>query len=449
MYVLERSVLDLIAPGENVSIEREVFPRLVGEGLHGLLLDGYWMDIGTPERYLQASWDILEGGVDDPGASRPSPGTLIDPGAWVGAGATVGPRAVVGPGCRVEAGAAGAAARSCSTAARSARAPAWSTRSSPRGRGRSPEPSLKVSWRPKAKESPPEPMLDDVLAIPDHLRDALWRVESARLAQSESAGLLVCGMGGSAVGGDLAAAALGDRLSGPLLSVRGYGLPSWATAEWTVLCSSYSGETEETLACFAAAEALGARQVIASHRRRPGRVGPRRRGPGDRSARPAPAPRTAVAYMFVCAAEVAAAAGVAPRLAAEIEAAAAFLEAHRDDLRHRAAEVAAAIGERVPVVYGAGPTAAAARRWKTQVNENAKQPAFGSELPEADHNEICIWEAPAATRAGGGPARGPRPAPARAAALRADRGGGGVRRRGGDPHRGRRREPRPSACSGR
>ena len=55
-------------------------------------------------------------------------------------------------------------------------------------------------------------MLDDVLAIPDHLRDALWRVESARIAPADSAGLLVCGMGGSAIGGDLAAAALGDRL---------------------------------------------------------------------------------------------------------------------------------------------------------------------------------------------------------------------------------------------
>src|SRR5260221_2608669 len=107
-------------------------------------------------------------------------------------------------------------------------------------------------------------MLDDVLAIPDHLRDALWRVESARLAARQSRGLLVCGVGGSAIGGDLAAAALGDRLVQPLLTVRGYELPSWVTPKWTVLCSSYSGETEETLACFAAAEALGARRVVAS-----------------------------------------------------------------------------------------------------------------------------------------------------------------------------------------
>jgi mannose-1-phosphate guanylyltransferase len=103
-YVLERSVLDLIPPGREVSIEREVFPRLVGDGLHGLRLDGYWMDIGTPERYLQASWDILEGRVRT--RVRPTaPGLLVGAGAEVATGATVGPRAVVSGGCRVAAGA--------------------------------------------------------------------------------------------------------------------------------------------------------------------------------------------------------------------------------------------------------------------------------------------------------------------------------------------------------
>jgi len=235
-------------------------------------------------------------------------------------------------------------------------------------------------------------MLDDVLAIPDHLRDALWRVESARLQPAESAGLLVCGMGGSAVGGDLAAAALGGRLSRPLLTVRGYSLPSWATADWTVLCSSYSGQTEETLSCAAAVEALGARRIVASTG---GALTESARAAGD----PViglpgllPAPRTAVAYMLVCVLEVAASSGIAPRLGEEIEAAAAFLEASRDNLQHLAGEVAATIGNRLPVVYGAGATAAAARRWKTQVNENAKLPAFCSELPEANHNEICSWE---------------------------------------------------------
>ncbi len=104
MYVLERSVLDLIPSGKNVSIERDVFPRLVGNGLHGLLLDGYWVDIGTPERYLQASWDILEGRVSTR-VEPTGPGVLVDSSAEVAEGAKVGPHAVVGPGCRVESGA--------------------------------------------------------------------------------------------------------------------------------------------------------------------------------------------------------------------------------------------------------------------------------------------------------------------------------------------------------
>jgi mannose-1-phosphate guanylyltransferase len=104
MYVLERSVLNLIPPGKQVSIERDVFPHLVGAGLHGLLLDGYWVDIGTPERYLQASWDILESRVETQ-VKPTAPAVLIDRTAEVSDAATVGPRAVVGPGCRVEAGA--------------------------------------------------------------------------------------------------------------------------------------------------------------------------------------------------------------------------------------------------------------------------------------------------------------------------------------------------------
>ncbi len=103
-YFLERSVLDLIPPEREVSIEREVFPRLVGDGLGALRLDGYWMDIGTPERYLQASWDILEDRVTT--RVRPTaPGLLIGAGTEIADGASVGPRAVVSPGCGIATGA--------------------------------------------------------------------------------------------------------------------------------------------------------------------------------------------------------------------------------------------------------------------------------------------------------------------------------------------------------
>jgi mannose-1-phosphate guanylyltransferase len=119
-YLLERSVLDLIPPDQAVSIEREVFPRLVGEGLYGVRLDGYWIDIGTPDRFLQANWDILERRVDTVIGERLDPNgllvedgaevsgdatvegpALLGTGASVAAGATVGPRAGLGPGCVV------------------------------------------------------------------------------------------------------------------------------------------------------------------------------------------------------------------------------------------------------------------------------------------------------------------------------------------------------------
>jgi mannose-1-phosphate guanylyltransferase len=104
-YVLERSVLDLVPPGREVSIEREVFPRLVGDGLCALRLDGYWMDIGTQERYLQATWDILEGRVATEVLAT-APGLFVGAECTISGSARLGPRAVVSAGCVVGDGAA-------------------------------------------------------------------------------------------------------------------------------------------------------------------------------------------------------------------------------------------------------------------------------------------------------------------------------------------------------
>ena len=163
----------------------------------------------------------------------------------------------------------------------------------------------------------------DVLGLADHLDDALWRVESASIEPQDSpGGLVVAGMGGSAVGGLLARAALGDRATRPFTVSRDYGLPAWTTPDTTVLCSSYSGDTEETLTAFEAAGALGARRIVVYDRRPVGPAGARRSGAGG----PLPGgfqPRAAVGYMFVVALEVAALAGVGQGLRTEIDVAAA------------------------------------------------------------------------------------------------------------------------------
>ena len=84
-------------------------------------------------------------------------------------------------------------------------------------------------------------------------------MESANLRRYDTpGGLIVAGMGGSAIGGGLARAVLGDRASRPIMLARGYALPAWTTPDTMVLCASYSGNTEETLAVYEAAGALGA-----------------------------------------------------------------------------------------------------------------------------------------------------------------------------------------------
>jgi glucose/mannose-6-phosphate isomerase len=239
----------------------------------------------------------------------------------------------------------------------------------------------------------------DVLDLATHLRDALWRVESAALSlPAARSGVLVAGMGGSAIGGLLAAAALGPRLRRPLLAARDHGLPSFADAGWVVLCASYSGETEETLAAFDAAGAAASPRVVATSG---GELAGRARREGV-PVIPLPGgfqPRAAVGYALVAALEVAAAAGAAPSVRGEVEAAAALAErlaaAWGPDgpAEGEAKALARRLDRTVPIFCGAGLGAAAAYRFKTQCNENAKVPAFAAELPEADHNEIVGWPA--------------------------------------------------------
>jgi glucose/mannose-6-phosphate isomerase len=197
-------------------------------------------------------------------------------------------------------------------------------------------------------------------------------------------------MGGSAIGADLAAAAIGGRLGKPLDVVRGYAVPSWTPPDRAILCSSYSGNTEETLGCYAAAEAVGAKRIVAT-------TGGSLEAMARKHGVPVigmPAglqPRAAVGYTFAIAAEVAAATGVGPAIRTEIDSSAAHLAEMTDALLEKAAALAGHIHGSVPLIYGCGLTTAAAYRWKCQINENAKLPAFSHTLPEMDHNEVVGW----------------------------------------------------------
>jgi mannose-1-phosphate guanylyltransferase len=99
-YVVERAVVEEIPAGRPVSFEREVFPALVGNGLYGYPAEGYWIDIGTPERYLEATWDLLAGRVESDLPERDESGSLIYENC-ITAGAVIGPQSVLGRHCSV------------------------------------------------------------------------------------------------------------------------------------------------------------------------------------------------------------------------------------------------------------------------------------------------------------------------------------------------------------
>ena len=106
---MEREVIERMPADRTVSFETETFPALIGNGLYGMRVDGYWLDIGTPDRYLQATHDILVGAVEtsvEPTASdallAPS---LAGEGCEIASDATVGPFTSLGVGCKVGAGA--------------------------------------------------------------------------------------------------------------------------------------------------------------------------------------------------------------------------------------------------------------------------------------------------------------------------------------------------------
>jgi len=247
----------------------------------------------------------------------------------------------------------------------------------------------------------PEGMLELVAALRTQLVEGLDLGRRAPgLAAAEGIrSIAVCGMGGSGIAGDVLRAAFADRLRVPLVAVKGYDLPAFCGKETLVLAVSYSGETEETLAAFGQAVSAGCRTVAVSSG---GQLAELARADGVAQVTVPghlPAPRGALGYLVGAAVGVLEAIGIVPGAGEELVNASDALEALTSDLGpdrpvegNRAKSLAAWLHGRVPVVWGSeGPAEAAALRWKTQLNENAKLPAFHSVLPELDHNEIEGW----------------------------------------------------------
>lgn len=205
----------------------------------------------------------------------------------------------------------------------------------------------------------------------------------------------VCGMGGSAIAGDLVLGAWRERLRMPAQVLRDYYLPAWVGEESLVIVSSYSGDTEETLTAAHQATENGALCIgITSGGKLNGRY--RDMGVPIIELPPGLQPRAALLRLLVPLVVILSRLEVVGPADADLDdgrasVARAVAEWGPDvpTEHNRAKQLAFELLDTVPVFWGAEATAAMAQRFKGQVNENAKAPAYWGVLPEADHNEIC------------------------------------------------------------
>jgi len=207
----------------------------------------------------------------------------------------------------------------------------------------------------------------------------------------------LCGMGGSAVGGDVARALYLDRLGVPIEVVRSPSLPEWCETRTLVVSTSYSGGTAETLGSFEEASRRGCRQVVITSG---GHIATRSKELDvpvvvvEKGYQP----RAALGILSGSLLGVLQAMGIIPTVSAEVEETALVLARLAKELGpasvgNRAKAIAGRVLERTPVVWGAdGIGATAAMRFKCQLNENGKIPAWWSVMSELDHNEVAAWK---------------------------------------------------------
>ncbi|HSR54186.1 MAG TPA: bifunctional phosphoglucose/phosphomannose isomerase [Acidobacteriota bacterium] len=213
--------------------------------------------------------------------------------------------------------------------------------------------------------------------------------------------VVYCGLGGSAIAGDLLQAVLGDSLSLPWLVHRDYGLPAFAGPGTLALVSSYSGDTEETLDAFRIARRRGCSMVCVSSGGRLLREAKRHDIP--RIQLPSGlAPRNSLGFALSSLLSGLHRLGLTPDPGPSLQEAAdaAAQRARRLGLdtplkENPAKHLARRLQGRMVIIYGsAGLTFPVARRWRGQINENSKQLAWAADLPEMNHNEVAGWEHP-------------------------------------------------------
>lgn len=246
-----------------------------------------------------------------------------------------------------------------------------------------------------------EPMKSYLFGLPEQFTHCLQmsfrEVERYRKPYRH---VMVSGLGGSAIGGDILKAYAFQGADVPVYVNRGYDLPRFVDEHTLFIAVSYSGNTEETLAAYEQAKARGAEILVISSG---GQLSDKARHDGYTVvAIPSGlSPRAATGYLLAPLLLSLQSAGILSQADYDIKETAEVLLRLRDLLKpdgpqdNLAQRIAIQVKDAIPVIWGsANHTEPAALRWKAQINENAKSPAFYNVFPELNHNEIVGFEAP-------------------------------------------------------
>jgi len=246
-------------------------------------------------------------------------------------------------------------------------------------------------------------MADYLYGLPQQFKDCLqMEFDFNGKYQRSYDHILICGMGGSAIGGDILRTWGQIEAAKPLIVNRDYQIPNFVNENSLVIAVSYSGNTEETLQAYHSARDRGASLICVTSG---GRLADLARKNGD-SLTIIPGhlvPRAASGYLLAPVALILEQLAILPGAREAIMETAQLLEGMRENLgpqadedKNRARQIASLLQDSLPVIWGVtGTTEAAAMRWKGQINENAKSPAFYSLFPELNHNEIVGFKLPA------------------------------------------------------
>jgi glucose/mannose-6-phosphate isomerase len=241
-------------------------------------------------------------------------------------------------------------------------------------------------------------MLAFCVDAPKHYAEAAKLARKLSVSYPKPANIVVAGMGGSAISGDLLKDWARDKITVPIEVNREYSLPAYADENTLALITSYSGETEESLSAFLDATKRGCTTVCISSggelQAFAEKLGvPHLRVPAGM------APRATLPYLFmpllIVLEKMGLVSDVAPEISATIKALKQVSAANAPEIplqNNSSKSLASSVCGTVPVVYGFGVYRAVAQRFKTQFNENSKLPAKWEVFSELDHNEIVGWE---------------------------------------------------------